>query len=1021
MAIEHSFYDYNGIIFIFGKIDSTFNANWSMVNKVVVIIDDNYTYQSDIRYQDSTRVVFNLNTHDHRGSGTTKEQFSKGEHTVKAKFYNGTTQIGSTQTLNQVIVHASLTTPTISFDKENQRLIISRSETGTSSNRPRYFCEIRRKNRNIVNTDYTEDEKDYFYTVVMKGIEGGKFNEAHPHTTLMSYDRENTPNLQSPYSEIDVAVNSYSSPVTIKSNYTYVLTPQTEDDVYYFKFIPSDTGYYTFSSYNSSNKNDSRIKIYSDSSYSDEKLIASSDDYGEKLDFICIEEFTKSKTYYIKVSFWAVDGSTKLHISPKRGSVDSEPLLRYNRRRSFDVNVVFDTQTNYTNYRTTCLDLVESSLQKLQTIIEESGYSFDYTITDSGVCTLYKKDSTYLNWSDSFDLYYNQFGNTDDFRMTVRFGNNSTTQMDSGVQGSISKSGQLKQGGTTDGANQGKWGTWIYYDASSGVQWSYATINIDHASEYETLSHVTHEEMYQSLGIGDDCYNHEESIHWDPEYSNPESYEGIDRTILKMLYTSDIRGYSAFDCINHLDTPCLMFREYSQYDSNINGFDFSLLDEFGNLRLNPGQYVAYAWCASEGTTSSSGGATSAIDGWDDDPYSLKSSCEFTIGELSLWSWAQSNGQATDVQTRKAYKAITKEPGYYIDDFSHLVWNDLVDKTMDAIESHWLTSDNDGNSYLSYKNTQMSGDDKILTATKFNALRFNIGSRIPTGISQKFKGDVVKGNYFIALTNCLNAIINGSTGNYVTYPIGKDVGNPYIEDNAGGYYYKYSNGYGIKSVSTDVDFHNVVMQYNLEEDTQNNGFIFLTCNSNYASNGPEFGICSIGTKNHNGKWVCYTREACSTELNIYENIVVFDPSTIAKDDSIFQYTYEDAEKITMAITLEQDQIHGKIWRGTDLIFDEVVDGSGVGINENGDNNIFLLGASYVPDPPTTSPSARNSFLKNLYLENGCLYGQVGYTGNVCAWVPDENNEGTYFALIVRPAYTTYTRTGDIQEKIDISYE
>lgn len=121
-----------------------------------------------------------------------------------------------------------------------------------------------------------------------------------------------------------------------------------------------------------------------------------------------------------------------------------------------------------------------------------------------------------------------------------------------------------------------------------------------------------------------------------------------------------------------------------------------------------------------------------------------------------WSWSHSNGSATDEQTTIAYDAITGNG--LLSDFSHEVWNDMVNKVLailDYADSSWTEYDSNGNTYLSYEDTLMSDDDTQLTAERFNALRFNIGSRYSTGINPVDTGDEVYGWYFTQLTEKIN--------------------------------------------------------------------------------------------------------------------------------------------------------------------------------------------------------------------------------------------------------------------------
>ncbi len=118
--------------------------------------------------------------------------------------------------------------------------------------------------------------------------------------------------------------------------------------------------------------------------------------------------------------------------------------------------------------------------------------------------------------------------------------------------------------------------------------------------------------------------------------------------------------------------------------------------------------------------------------------------------VAPWSWSASNGSASSSQTSRAYYAVCGQGN--TSDFSYLVWNDMVDKVMEILESKGMTW---YSGYASYYDTKMSSRDKELTADRFNALKNNIGSHYPTGIQDVRKGDIVYGWYFTTLTDCMN--------------------------------------------------------------------------------------------------------------------------------------------------------------------------------------------------------------------------------------------------------------------------
>lgn len=149
----------------------------------------------------------------------------------------------------------------------------------------------------------------------------------------------------------------------------------------------------------------------------------------------------------------------------------------------------------------------------------------------------------------------------------------------------------------------------------------------------------------------------------------------------------------------------------------------------------------------EGTDDSGGGGGGSGDGDDT--------------TVTKWDWLASNGLASANQTLRAYNQVNNNG--YTTDFSHLVWNDMVDKVYAVIKAttNWW----DG-TYGSYYDTKMSGPREILTAKMFNSLRNNIelvrlylGKSTTTGIGQVHTGDRVYGWYFTALTEFINGCID----------------------------------------------------------------------------------------------------------------------------------------------------------------------------------------------------------------------------------------------------------------------
>lgn len=122
--------------------------------------------------------------------------------------------------------------------------------------------------------------------------------------------------------------------------------------------------------------------------------------------------------------------------------------------------------------------------------------------------------------------------------------------------------------------------------------------------------------------------------------------------------------------------------------------------------------------------------------------------------VSAWSWSSSNGTASASQTKAAYTALTNNGS--TSDFSYLVWNDMCSKVIGIENAAGLTW---STKYASYADTKMSSSDKVLTATRFNSLRYNIGRSYSTGINEVASGDTVYAWYFTTLARCMNEWID----------------------------------------------------------------------------------------------------------------------------------------------------------------------------------------------------------------------------------------------------------------------
>lgn len=115
-----------------------------------------------------------------------------------------------------------------------------------------------------------------------------------------------------------------------------------------------------------------------------------------------------------------------------------------------------------------------------------------------------------------------------------------------------------------------------------------------------------------------------------------------------------------------------------------------------------------------------------------------------------WYWNSSTLR------RNAYNALINKTA--TTNFSYSVWNELCDKVS---EVRVASGNSTWNSYyLTLAKTKMTSSDKILTATRYNSLRYNIGSIYTTGINEVSTGDKVYGQtHFLNLTNKINEWID----------------------------------------------------------------------------------------------------------------------------------------------------------------------------------------------------------------------------------------------------------------------
>lgn len=124
--------------------------------------------------------------------------------------------------------------------------------------------------------------------------------------------------------------------------------------------------------------------------------------------------------------------------------------------------------------------------------------------------------------------------------------------------------------------------------------------------------------------------------------------------------------------------------------------------------------------------------------------------------IQPWFWTKSNGEATTVMTQNAYDVLNgRLPA---SNFSHYVWNDLVDKVNEMRRAKGYTWDTAYGKYPTYSGCKLYAGDS-LSAKIFNAVKYNVGSINPT-FADVSSGDIIYGKYFTILTEKLNQIIEG---------------------------------------------------------------------------------------------------------------------------------------------------------------------------------------------------------------------------------------------------------------------
>lgn len=130
----------------------------------------------------------------------------------------------------------------------------------------------------------------------------------------------------------------------------------------------------------------------------------------------------------------------------------------------------------------------------------------------------------------------------------------------------------------------------------------------------------------------------------------------------------------------------------------------------------------------------------------------------SLNAVAKWNWSASNGISSADVTYASYCAVVNEEP--TTNFSHLVWNDMIDKVDEILTAKGLYWDS---TYAGIYETKMhEGEDYYLYAYMFNSLRNNLDFAYDTGIERVESENAnypVEGWYFTHLADCMNACID----------------------------------------------------------------------------------------------------------------------------------------------------------------------------------------------------------------------------------------------------------------------
>ena len=141
-------------------------------------------------------------------------------------------------------------------------------------------------------------------------------------------------------------------------------------------------------------------------------------------------------------------------------------------------------------------------------------------------------------------------------------------------------------------------------------------------------------------------------------------------------------------------------------------------------------------------------------------YKFNARTYYTYNSVALDSYYWSNDLYVTTTSRPVYFYWTQTEldafnnNGNINTLTYLRWNAFIDNiNLVRVYKGYSQIVNDS----AGRTVKMTSSDKILYATRFNAVRLAIGEINSTGITNKVSGDIVYGSYFVTLCNKLNEI------------------------------------------------------------------------------------------------------------------------------------------------------------------------------------------------------------------------------------------------------------------------